>query len=156
MARTPKKPPEDLAELDQDLQVQEQGIPIEIKSLDGESPLGFSILVAGPDSERAALAREAMQQELVARGTTDPLTPTESFDSTTRYLARVSIQFLGRAVLDKKPLEDTYEDFLRLYRRMRFIRDQVNRGSGRSSFFSKSGSDSSKQSVPAPETTEQA
>lgn len=51
----------DLASLDAAIKKQDEGIDIDIKGLDGKSPLGFSIKVAGPDSERAAKAHDEIQ-----------------------------------------------------------------------------------------------
>lgn len=145
--------PADLSELDKAVAVQEEGIVIPILHMDGTSPLGFGIRVAGPDSERAIKARQIMSMEAIERESLEPLTSDERFVQGTKYLARISISFDGQAKLDGKVLGNTEEDFVKLYRRFRFIREQVDRGAaGREGFLLASETPSSAPSVPSSES----
>jgi hypothetical protein len=138
--------PKDLAELDAVTAAQEEGIEVPILHMDGKTPLGFSIRVAGPDSARADAAHERQRQELLARASTEPLTREELLAQGSRFLARISIAFVGRAILDSQVLEDREDDFFRLYQRFRFIRAQVDaEGSRRDRFLSVLQKSSSEQ-----------
>lgn len=131
----PRKPPADLSEFDPYVQAQEQGLPVEILGPDNESPIGFSIILPGPESNRVQEARDQMQKDLLARESTDPLTPGEQYEQGTRFLARCCIKFLGAAKLDGKILQDTEDDFYKLFVRFRFIRQQVDVKIGRRDRF---------------------
>lgn len=144
MAKKKIAPPADLAELDRVVEAQETGILIPIMHVDGVSPLGFSVRVAGPDSSRAQRAREIMQQELVNRGSLEPLSPAESLEQGVRYLARITMGWEPQIKLDGKILEYSEENAVNLYNRFRFIRQQVDSKAGqRELFLSQSGETSS-------------
>lgn len=123
-----RKAPDDLSELDEIIRLQEEGLLVQIMHMDGVTPLGFGIYVAGPDSERAVEARRQMSIEAADRESLEPLTPEERFIQATKYLSRISIRFWGRAKLDGRVLSDSEDDFFALYKRFRFIREQVDRG----------------------------
>lgn len=127
--------PTDLSELDTVAQIQEEGIIVDLLNMDGVSPLGFGIRVAGPDSSRADKARDEAQAWLMARESIEPLSATEQAEQNILYLANVSIEIVGTAVLDKVPLTNTFEDFKKLYSRFRFIRQQVDVKAGRREGF---------------------
>jgi hypothetical protein len=132
MARKTRQPPADLAELDPVVQQQEEGILVPIMNMDGRSPLGFSVRVAGPDSERAARERENWQTALMARGTVEALTPAERAEFSLNYLVGVTIGWGegDRIQLDGNILEPTPENFRKLYVRFRFIREQIDLSAG--------------------------
>lgn len=122
--------PTDLSELDQLVAKQAAGVVIDVYNMDGRSPLGFGILIAGPDSDQATEARNTMQSEiqaLLASGEVDDVDPAQREVVELNYLARISKEFIGKATLDKKPLENTEADFYKLYKRFRFIRLQIDR-----------------------------
>lgn len=119
-------PPADLAELDKVVTAQEEGRLIPIFNYDGISPLGFSIRVAGPDSKRADDARAAMQNDLKDRESLEPLTREERLEQGMKYIARITMGFEPKAVLDGRPLQATEEDAMKLFRRFRWIYKQVD------------------------------
>lgn len=145
--------PADLAELDELVQRQEAGVLVQIVNMDGRSPLGFGILVAGPDSDRALRAREKMAQSIqsiMLDKEAEEVSEAERAPIELQFLADISIGFVGSATLDKAVLTDTPEDFAKLYRRFRFIRLQVERAHyDRSRFLPESGDGSSTQSAAA-------
>jgi hypothetical protein len=81
----------DLDQFEGALERQEKGIEVSLLSMDGKSPLGVSIRVAGPDSERAAKARADLHQELVDNQNVDPLSPAEAAARGVRFLAKITL-----------------------------------------------------------------
>lgn len=137
--------PADLSELDKLVTAQEEGIVVELFNMDGRSPLGFGIRVAGPDSERAAAARRMRAQEFVARQSLEPLSDDEEYVSGTRYLSRICIGFTAPAKLDGVFLQDREEDFYKLFQRFRFIRNQLDVGAANRESFLLSSETSSEE-----------
>lgn len=127
MARK-RSTPVDLSELDGAVAIQEEGVVIQVFNMDGQTPLGFGIRIAGPDSDRAKMARRGMVDDATERGSLEPLTDDERYAQATRYLARLSISFEGSARLDGQVLRNTEADFYKLYQRFRFIRNQIDQG----------------------------
>lgn len=145
--------PDDLSELDKVVEAQEEGVVVELFNMDGRSPLGFGIRVAGPDSERAASARRARAQEYVARQSLEPLSEDEEYLSGTKYLSRICVGFVGKAKLDGSFLQDREEDFFKLFQRFRFIRNQIDVGAAnRESFLLSSEQSSETPSEEQPQT----
>jgi uncharacterized membrane protein YgcG len=130
------KTPEDLSELDVVQKAQEDGAVVLIRNADGISPLGFSVRVAGPDSIRGQTARSRMQDDFLALGTLSP-TPEQRDEVETKMLSRVCIEFVSDrpVVLDKRPLQNTEEDFFRLMTRFRWIRRQIDNAQGQRARF---------------------
>lgn len=136
MARKPMKPVEDLSELDSVQKKMDEGIVVPLVNADGITLLGFGIRVAGPDSARGQEARARMQDDFLALGTLDP-SPAQRWEIETRMLARVCIEFDSQnpILMDKKPLENTEEDFYRLMVRFRWIRRQIDMAQGQRDRF---------------------
>src|SRR3569833_840233 len=131
MARKPttiKAAPADLSELDADLKVHEDGVELPILQIDGVSPIGFGILVAGPESERNSIARDRMARDMAYLAATkgDTMTDAERRQIETAFLSRICIAFTAPAKLDGALLENTEEDFTKLFRRFPYIRRQVD------------------------------
>lgn len=124
------KAPDDLAELDQFVQAQEDGMLIPIFHMDKATSLGFSIRVAGPDSDRAAEAKQKMHDDLIARNNLEPLTPSERVAQANRYLARITMGWEPQIRMDGKDLEYNEENAFALYSRFRFIKEQVDNKAG--------------------------
>lgn len=126
----------DLAQFDAAVQRQEDGILVPIVSMDGKTPLGFSIRVAGPDSARSTEALDAIQQELIEEASLDLPKPSDNAHRRLRYFAKVTMDFVPDArddgttpdyaiVLDGEPLPFSEENAAKLYQRFRFIYLQV-------------------------------
>ncbi len=126
----------DLSSFDDAVQRQNEGILVPIYSMDGKSRLGFSIRVAGPDSERAQEALDAIQQEVLEKESLEPATSREVAQRRIKYFAKVTMDFVPdqRAdgttpdvaiILDGKPLPFSEENAMKLYQRFRFIYLQV-------------------------------
>lgn len=126
----------DLASLDAAIKKQDEGLDIDIKGLDGKSPLGFSIKVAGPDSERAAKAHDEIQQELVEREDLSELSLEDRRANGLRYLAKLVISWTP-FILEGMELPCTEENAVKLFTRFKFIREQVDAKAGRRAAFLK-------------------
>ncbi|PSH68622.1 hypothetical protein CU102_12745 [Phyllobacterium brassicacearum] len=128
--------PFDLASLDTVVQAQEQGIEVDIKGVDGKTPLGFSIRVAGPDSERYRKAVDAITDEYLDREDAGPTTAAELDRRGLLILSKVVISW-GSITLDGADLTCTEENARKLFSRFRFIREQVERKAGKRAAFTK-------------------
>lgn len=128
--------PVDLSKFDDAVKRMEDGILVPIVSMDGKSPLGFSIKVAGPDSERAQQALNDIQQELIEEGSDQPATSADVALRRMKYFAKVTIDFVPderpdgttpdvAVKLDGEPLPYSEENASKLYQRFRFILQQV-------------------------------
>lgn len=128
--------PIDLSSFDDMVKRQEEGVLVPIYGPDGKASLGFSIRVAGPDSERAQVALEALQQEIIEQESMQPPTQREIAQRRLRYFAKVTMDFVPDAQadgtvpevaikLDGKPLPCTEENAIKLYERFKFILAQV-------------------------------
>lgn len=124
------------------LQRQEDGIDVQVKGMDGK-PLGLTIRVAGPDSDRARGAREDLHRELVDAQRVDPLTPGETYAQGSRFLAKVTLGWSPRIKLDGEERECTEANAIRVYDQFRFIREQVDRAAGNRAAFMVASSGSS-------------
>lgn len=135
-ADAPKKAV-DLTGLDADIKKQEEGIVIELKGMDGKTPLGVSVRVAGPDSDRQVKALAALTDEYLDRQ--------ESVETTAAELDRRSLILLAKStiewtpvVLDGVDLPYSEENAIKLYSRFRFIREQVEKKASTRKAFTKS------------------
>lgn len=126
-------PAVDLSASDGVVDAQEDGRVVLINGITDSKPLGFGIIVAGPNSSRAQMARDAMTRENIGRET--PPSQDEMYAQGTRYLARISIGFEGRAIMDGKVLEGNETDFYKMYARYAYIRRQVDDFQGRRDNF---------------------
>jgi hypothetical protein len=146
--------PVDLNQFDKMVENQEEGILIPIKGADGRSELGFSIRVAGPDSQRAQQALDVIQQELLDQEALEPATNSEAALRRMRYFAMVTMDFVAAEredgskpehamQLDGAPLPFSENNALRLYQRFRFIYQQVvAKADTRAAFLNGSSNDS--------------
>jgi hypothetical protein len=128
--------PIDLSGFDDMVQRQEEGILVPIKGPDGRSSLGFSIKVAGPDSEKAQEALDAIQAELVEQASLESASARDIAQRRLRYFAKVTLDFVPdkrtdgtvpdvAIKLDGAPLPFSEENAAKLYQRFRFIYQQV-------------------------------
>lgn len=118
------KPVVDLAEYDSLQTKQEEGLDVEIKDPAGR-PIGFTIKVAGPDSERQRDAQQGFVDQRVAS------MKTGSFDSDelkALHLHVVTESTIGWSefVLDGKKFPFSVENAKVLYVRFPWIREQVD------------------------------
>lgn len=131
--------PQDLSAFDKVIEAQELGLDVPILHMDGKTPLGWSIRVSGPDSDRTRNARAKLQEEVVARQSVEPLTFDERQEQSCRFLSRTSIGISAEKLhpmLDGKPVETSEAGFYALYKRFSFIREQVEmRGVRREDFL---------------------
>lgn len=137
----------DLSQFDEAIERQEKGIEVPILGLDGKTPTGLVIVVAGPDSERARKAREQLHQELVDAQRIDPLTPAEVAAQGTRFLAKLTIGWAPDVKVAGEQLAFTEANAIRVYEKYRFIRQQVDAAAGnRAAFMIASSGSSATQS----------
>ena len=128
----------DLSSVDAAIKRQDEGLDVEIKGLDGKTPLGLVIRVAGPDSQRAQEAQEALTDEMLAREASETRTSAkEATERGIRYLARITIGWQPAVKLDGEEMAYSVANAEALYRRFRFIRDQVDRAASNRARFSK-------------------
>lgn len=125
----------DLGQFDAAIQRQEDGIDVPILAMDGKTPTGLSIRVAGPDSERARQAREDLHAELVRSERVTPLTPAEATAQGTRYLARLTIGWSPNVKVSGEELAYSEANAIRVYEKYRFIRQQVDLAAGSRAAF---------------------
>lgn len=126
----------DLSGLDAAIKRQDEGLDVEIKGLDGKTPLGLTIRVAGPDSQRAQQAQEALADEMLAKeDVSAKVSAREATERGIRYLARVTIDWEPAVKVDGEELSCSAKNAEKLYRKYRFIRDQVDRAAGNRSRF---------------------
>lgn len=134
--KTAPHEPVDLSSFDGMVQRQEEGILVRILGPDGKTPLGFSIRVAGPDSEIAQAALDAIQQEVLEQESLDAPTQREIAQRRLSYFAKVTMDFVADAredgvvpdvavKLDGAPLPCSEENATKLYQRFKFILAQV-------------------------------
>lgn len=136
----------DLAPFDEAIRRHEQGIEVPIISMDGKTPTGLVILVAGPDSDRARKAREALHHDLVEAQRTTPLTPAEVSDQGAKFLAKLTIGWAPNVKVDGEELEYSEANAMKVFSRYRFIRQQVDSIAGdRAAFMPASQSSSATQ-----------
>lgn len=128
--------PIDLSNFDGMVARQESGLLVPIYGPDGKSRLGFSISVAGPDSDRALKALDEIQQDLIAQASLEPATASDIAQRRIQYFAKVTLAFVPdqrpdgttpdfAMKFDGAPLPYTEENAVKLYNRYRFILSQV-------------------------------
>lgn len=127
--------PLDLAQFDAAIRKQDEGILVPIMGMDGKTPLGFSIRIAGPDSDRARAAGEAMTDELIESENIGRLSAKQSSERGIRYLAKVTIGWEPYIVIDGKEMAYSEENAVMLYQRFAFIKEQLDRKGGRAAFL---------------------
>lgn len=120
----------DLTPFDEALRRQDEGIDVPVLSMDGKTPTGLSIRVAGPDSDRATQARQELQQELIAANRLAPLTPAETAAQGTRFLAKITLGWSPSVTMGGQELSYSEANAIRIYERFRFIRQQVDMAAG--------------------------
>lgn len=131
-----KKASIDLAKFDKLAENQEKGADVAILGPDGKTPLGFSIRVAGPDSEKQRKAVETLQNEQLAREDLTELTAEDIGLRRVRGLA-MSIISWDEFQLDGQPYKLTVENATKLFQRFPFIREQVEAKAGKRAAFLK-------------------
>lgn len=127
--------PLDLSGVEEAIKRQDAGIPVEIVGLDGKTPLGLTIYVAGPDSQRASQAQEALADEMIAKERLDKMSAKEAVDRGIRYLARVTLAWEPAVKLGGDEMAYSVKNAEALYRKFRFIREQVDRAAGNRARF---------------------
>ena len=139
-----KAKPVDLASFDDGIKRQDAGILVPIKGPDGKTLLGFSVRVAGPDSERWRLAQEEMLGELIS-GEVSDLSARDRLDRKTRFLAKVTMEFVPNVIIGGQELSYSEDNAVKLFTTYGFVREQVDNAAGnRGSFFKIPEDDSSK------------
>lgn len=137
MVKAEKAPvePADLSAFDGFVAKQNEGFPVDIVGPDGKTPLGYTIRIAGPDSEKAMKARELLSDELADREEIKKLYAAEINARGIRYLAMITIGWEPSVKMDGRELEFSEENAVALYQRFAFIRDQVDAKAGRREVF---------------------
>lgn len=121
----------DLSAFDAATKRQEQGIEVDILGLDGETPIGLKIKVAGPDSQRAQKAQAELadvrfEKQAKKGKAAFRIKAAEARDQQIQYLARVTIGWEPPIVnLGGTEIKCSPENAEILYRAHPFIREQV-------------------------------
>ena len=115
---------------------QNDGIPVDIKAMDGKTKIGLVITIAGPDSDVAQAARDANRDEILAAQEIET-TARESDERGIRYLAKVTLAWSTTVKLDGEELKLTEDNAFKVYKRFRFIREQLDRASVDRRLFTK-------------------
>jgi hypothetical protein len=125
----------DLSAFDGLKEAQEAGIDIELKDPSGQ-PIGVSIRVAGPDSERQRKVMKALTNERI--NNEDLATATaEDIEVNTLKILAASVISWSPIVLDGSDLPYSEESAIRLFTRFPFIREQVEKKAGKRTGFMK-------------------
>lgn len=125
----------DLSAFDGLKEAQEAGIDIELKDPSGQ-PIGVSIRVAGPDSERQRKVMKALTNERI--NNEDLATATaEDIEVNTLKILAASVISWSPIVLDGADLPYSEENAIRLFTRFPFIREQVEKKAGKRTGFMK-------------------
>lgn len=123
----------DLAAFDGLKDAQEAGIDVEIKDPKGK-PIGISVKVAGPDSERQRKAIKALTDQRI--NSEDLTTATaDDFENNTVKILAASVISWTPIVLDGADLPYSEENAIRLFSRFPFIREQIEKKAGKRSGF---------------------
>ena len=125
----------DLSDIEASISRQDEGIDVALVGLDGKTPLGITIRVAGPDSARAIAAQEAQTDELLERQDASKPTAKQLAERGVAYLARVTIGWSPNIVIESEERAYSEENAVLLYTRLRFIREQVDRAAGNRARF---------------------
>lgn len=126
----------DLSEFDALSTSQEEGLDVEIVHPKTGDPLGITIRVAGPDSQRQ---KEAVQRQVDARlrsRSNQPMTGEDIQANNLRLLASSVISW-NSVMVDGEQMECTAENAARLFQRFPFIREQVDAKAGDRAAFLK-------------------
>lgn len=114
---------------------QNAGIDVPISGPDGKS-LGFSIRVAGPDSDLQRQAEEDIVNERIERQDGSSMKAADLAEARLRALARVTLGW-GEFRRGGAVYPYSYENAVKLYRDLPFIRDQINAKAGSRAAFMK-------------------
>lgn len=125
----------DLADFDALQASQEEGIDVAINGPDGK-PLGFSIRIAGPDSERQKQASEDIVNERLNSGDASPATASDLMSARIRGLAKSTISWTPFK-LDGGEYKYSEDAARRLYLRFPWMREQVEAKAGKRAAFLK-------------------
>lgn len=110
---------------------QNDGIEVDILGMDGETPTGLKIRVAGPDSKRAQAAQETMADELVAQQVDGRMKAADATKRGIRYLAKITLGWSPESINDgEEEFAFSEAAAVKLYTKYRYIREQVDRAAG--------------------------
>lgn len=131
----------DLASLDALTAAQEDGIDVPIEHPVSGDPLGITIRVAGPDSQRQRKAYRRMLDARMRSGKRR-IEPEEAEGETLLYLARTLIgwTFSSGVTIDGEVPEFSVDAAVSLFRRFPFIREQIDAAAASRAGFSKTSS----------------
>lgn len=127
----------DLTEFEGAVERQNEGIDIHILGMDGKTPLGFSIRVAGPDSKVAEEAQADMADELLEEGNLTRLQARQAAEQGIKYLTKITLGWSQPIKFDGQEHDFTPANAEKLYRRFKFIREQVDKAAGKRAAFLK-------------------
>lgn len=127
----------DLSSFDDAKKKHEEGIDVALVGPDGKTKIGVTIRVAGPDSDRAEAAQGEFADELAEQQNSGALNGRERTSYGIRYLAKITLGWEPNLVVDGQELAYSEENAEKLYRRHKFIREQVDRAAGNRARFTK-------------------
>jgi hypothetical protein len=131
----------DLSLLDENLQLQEDGIEVVIVGPTNK-PTGLVLTIYGPDSSRAAKAVKELtaliEQEAAKEGDADVDSPEAQRRRSIIYLAKVTKGWNFPPVIDGEQLSFSEENVVKLYTRYPIIEGQVRFKADRRGSFIKS------------------
>ena len=125
----------DLSAIEAAISRQDDGIDVPLVGLDGKTPLGIKIRVAGPDSARAIAAQEAQTDDLLERQDAGKPNAKQLAERGIAYLARVTIDWSPAIKIDGEERAYSEENAVLLYSKFRFIKEQVDRAAGNRARF---------------------
>ncbi len=134
----------ELSGFDKIKQAQEEGLAVDILDPTG-SPIGVTIRVAGPDSDRFRKAREKQIDSRIELRQGTPMKAAQHTLESVTFLAEVTIDWTEMS-LDGRDYPCTKENALALYQRFPWMAEQLDEKCAVRRLFMKSSAKSSESS----------
>lgn len=115
----------DLTQFADLIPAQEEGIVVDILHPVTGDPIGMSVQVAGPDSERARKARQAVMNANMRSNAASRPKANELEESQRKVIAKSVISWIG-VELDGKELDCTTDNVIKVFADYPFIYEQVS------------------------------
>lgn len=128
----------DLSSFAQSVKRQTEGIEVDILGLDGETPIGLKIRIAGPDSERGQRAHQELTDWLISQQVDGKVRAVDAQKRNVAHLAKITLGWSPETITDgEEEFQFSEEAAARLFTKYRYVREQVERASGNRAHFTK-------------------
>ena len=128
----------DLSALAESVKRQTEGIEVEIVGLDGETPTGLKIRVAGPDSEKGQRAHQETTDWLISQQVDGKVRAVAAAERNITHIAKVTLGWSPEVITDgEEEFPFSQEAAARLYTKYRYVREQVEKAANNRLRFTK-------------------